>query len=121
MDLKAELQKAKDVARVSREAAEAAMATFYERGVLDTEACLAEEVAAVCRDYCTKSWGVAMDQAGVLVDFELRRAESIFFPEDIREIPGTVPPSEQLPTTHAPHPEAEISKGLGWVRRLSLR
>ena len=53
---------------MSREATEAVMAAFYECRVLDTEACLEEEEAVVCRDYCTKSWGVAMDRAGVLVD-----------------------------------------------------
>ena len=113
LDLKTELQKDKDAARVAREAAEAAVATSYEYGVLDMETRLAEEVDVVCRDYCTKSWGVAMNRAGVLTDSELKRAERIFFPEDIREIPGMIPPSEQLPTTQAPHPDAEISKGVG--------
>ena len=98
---------------MAREAIEAVVAASYECGVQDTEARLAEEVVAVCRDYCTESWGVAMDQAGVPTDSELRRAESIFFPEDIREIPGTVPHFKQLPTTQASHPEAKISKGVG--------
>ena len=49
---------------MAREAVEAVVAASYECGVQDTEACLAEEVAAVCRDYCTESWGVAMDRAG---------------------------------------------------------
>ena len=75
------------------------MAAFYECGVLDMEARLAEEVAIACRDYCIESWGVAMDRAGVPTDSVLRIAESIFFLEDIREILSTVPPSEQLPTT----------------------
>ena len=113
LDLKAKLQKAKNATQVAREAVEAAMAASSECGVLDTKTRLVEEVAAVCRDYCTESWRVAMDRAGVPIDFELRRAESIFFPEDIREIPGMVPPSEQLSTTQAPHPDAEISKGAG--------
>ena len=46
---------------MAREAAEAAMAASYERGVKDTEARLTEEVVVVCKDYCTESWGVAMD------------------------------------------------------------
>ena len=46
---------------MAREAVEATMAAFYERGVLDMEARLAEEVAVVCKDYCIESWGVAMD------------------------------------------------------------
>ena len=59
------------------------MAASYERGVKDIEARLIEEVAVVCRDYCTESWGVAMDRAGVPADSELRRIENIIFPEDI--------------------------------------
>ena len=83
LDLKAELQKAKEAARVAKEAAKAAVNTSYERGVLDMETCLAEEVAIVCRDYITKSWGVAMDRAEVPADSKLKRAESIFFLADI--------------------------------------
>ena len=86
-DIKAELKKAKDavekVVRAAKEATEAAERTSYERGVMDTEARLVEEVAVVCRDYCTKSWGIAMDRAGVPADSELRRSKNIFFPEDI--------------------------------------
>ena len=55
LDLKAKLQKAKDATRVARETTEAIVAASYECGVLNTEACLAEEVAAMYRDYCTKS------------------------------------------------------------------
>jgi len=62
LDLKAQLLQVKEAARVAREAAEAAMAASYERGVKDTEARLIEEVAVVYRDYCTESWGVAMDR-----------------------------------------------------------
>ena len=94
LDLKAELQKAKDVAWVAREAAEAVVKTSYERGVRDTETRLAEEVAVVCRDYCTESWGIAMDWAGVPTDSKLRRAENIFSLEDIREIPKLDSPPE---------------------------
>ena len=54
-DLKAELSKAKEVARLAREAAEAVVLTSYERGVADTEARLTEEVATVCRDYIAMS------------------------------------------------------------------
>ena len=68
LDLKTKLQKAKEVARVAREAAKDLVKAFYERGVQDMEARLLEEVAVVCRDYCTKSWGVAMDRARVPTD-----------------------------------------------------
>ena len=56
-DLKAELSKAKEAAHLAREATEAAVAASYERRVADTEARLIEEVATVCRDYITMSWG----------------------------------------------------------------
>ena len=59
------------------------MKASYEHGACDTKARLTEEVAMVCRDYCTESWGVAMDWAGVPLDSELRRVKNIFFPEDI--------------------------------------
>ena len=55
LNLKAKLQKTKDATLVAREAAEAAVNASYERGVLDTETRLAEEVAIVCRDYVTES------------------------------------------------------------------
>ena len=63
------------------------MAASYERGVKDTEVRLAEEVATVCREYITLSWGVALDRATVPTDSDLRKTENIFFPEDVREIP----------------------------------
>ena len=83
LDLKAELQKTKDAARVAREVVKAAVNASYKRGVLDTETCLVEEVAILCRDYCTESWGVATDQVEVLADSKLRRVENIFFPDEI--------------------------------------
>ena len=57
LDLKAELSKTKEAALLAREAAEAAVAASYECGVADTKARLTEEVATVCRDYITMSWG----------------------------------------------------------------
>ena len=61
LDLNAQLQQAKEAAQVAREVAEVTVAASYERGVKDTEVRLTEEVAVVCRDYCTESWGGAMD------------------------------------------------------------
>ena len=90
LDLKAQLQRAEGAAWVAREVAEATVKASYERGVLDTEVRLTEKVAVVCRDYCTESWGVVMDRAGVPADSELRRVENIFFPEDIRDSDTTV-------------------------------
>ena len=79
---------------MAREAAEATVAASYERGVRDTEARLTEKVAVVCRDYVTESWGVALDQAAVPADSDLRRIENIFFLKDIEEIPSSDPLQE---------------------------
>ena len=72
------------------------MLTSYKRGVANTEARLTKEVAIVCRDYIAMSWGVALDRAAVPADSDLRKIENIFFPEDIREIPGSDPPEEPV-------------------------
>ena len=106
---------------MAKEASEAMETASYERGVLETETRLAEEMAGVCRDYCVEIWVEALNWAGVPVDSELRRAENIFFLEDIREVPGTLPPPianplpplEQLSTIQAPSPSAEVSIGPG--------
>ena len=83
LDLKMQLLRSEAVARVVREAAEAAVKVSYEHRVFETETKLTEEVAVVYKDYCTESWEVAMDRAEVPVDYELRKVENIFFPEDI--------------------------------------
>ena len=89
---------------MAREATEAVETASYERGVLDMEMRLAEEVTGVCRDYCTEVWAEALNRAGVPATSKLRSAENIFFLEDIQEVPATLPlplfflhPSEQLP------------------------
>ena len=97
-DLKSELAKVKGEARLAREAAEKAVAASYDRGVKDTEVRLAEEVATVCREYITLSWGVALDRAAVPADSDLRKTENIFFPEDVCEIPDEVATEEPPPT-----------------------
>jgi len=94
LDLKAKLLKTKDATRVARDVAEAAVKAAYEHGVMDIEKQLTEEVVIVCRDYCTESWGVAMDRGGVPADSELRRVENVFFSKDIREILESDPFSE---------------------------
>ena len=96
--LKAELARTKEEARLAREAAEKAVAASYDLGVHDTEVRLAEEVAIVCREYITTSWGVALDRVAIPADSDLRKAENIFFLEDIREIPNEVASAEPLPT-----------------------
>ena len=42
-----------------------------------------------------------MDRAGVPANFELRKVENIFFPEDIREIPNSDTPVEKLLSAQA--------------------
>ena len=83
LDLKAKLQKTKDVGRVAREVTEAVVKASYEHGVQETKTRLAKEMGVVCRDYCTESWGVAMDRVRVPADSKMRRVENIFFSKDI--------------------------------------
>ena len=119
LDLKAELQKVKEVARVASEVAKVEKTTSYECGVMDTETRLAEEVVGVCRDYCVETWAEALNRAGVLAISELRSTENIFFSEDIRENlamlpPPTIlpsPPSEWPSTIQVPSSGAEVLTG----------
>ena len=113
------MQQAEGAARVAREAVEATVKASYEHGVLDTEARLTEEVVVVCKDYCTKSRGVAMDQARVPVDSELRRVENIFFPEDILEIPESDTVAEKLISAQIVLPNANPLGGKEWTCKLS--
>ena len=61
LDLKAELQKSKEVAWVAKEVSEVTETAFYERGVQETEIRLADELAEVCRDYCKEVWAEALN------------------------------------------------------------
>ena len=63
-DLKVELAKVKGEARLAKEAAEKAVAASYDHGVKDTEVRLAEEVAAVCREYITLVLGCSLGPGG---------------------------------------------------------
>ena len=95
LDLKIELQKvndaSKEAARVAKETTKVVERASYEGGVEDTKIRLAEKVAGVCKDYYTKTWIEVLNSARVLVDFEVRKAESIFFLEHIREAPVDLP------------------------------
>ena len=91
----------------------------YECGVKDTEIRLAEEVAGVCRDYCTKTWIETLNSAGIPANSELRKAESIFFPEHIRKAPADFPstaqplPPKQVSSIQDPTLDTEASIGAG--------
>ena len=98
---------------MAREAAEAAVSASYDCEVADTKTRLVEDVAVVCRDYVSESWGVAMDGTNVPADSELRRLENIFFPEDIRETTNTVSPVREPLTIQALPPNSEVSKRPG--------
>lgn len=60
IDLKAELQKAKEEAQLAREAAEAEKKAAYQLGVEETQVRLAAELLEVCRDYCNMTWDKAL-------------------------------------------------------------
>ena len=98
---------------MAREAAEAAVSASYDCEVADTKTRLVEDVAVVCRDYVSESWGVAMDRADFPADSELKRLENIFFPEDIQKTTNTVSPVGEPLTIQALPPNSEVSKRLG--------
>ena len=120
LSLRAELQKAQDEAQVAKEAAKAVEIAAYEREVLKTESRLAEEIAKVCRDYWTVTWTEAFNSTGVPANFELRRAENVFFPKHIREVPADppstallLPPPEQASSVPNPILNAKALLGAG--------
>ena len=105
---------------MAKETTETMERAAYERGVEDTENRLTEKVAEVCRDYCTGTWTKALYNAGVPADSELRKAESIFFPEHIRKalvdlppLAQTLPPLEQVSSIQDPTLDAEASTEAG--------
>ena len=55
----------------------------------ETQARLTEELIAVCRDYCSISWGKALDAVGIPVGSDLRRPESIYYNPKIHELLGS--------------------------------
>ena len=124
LNLQAELQKvknaAKEAARVANEATKVVEKAAYERGVEDTENRLVEEVVGVCREYYIKTWTEALNSVGVPANSELRKAESIFFPEQIQEAPANLPstalplpPPKQVSSVQDLALNAEASTGAG--------
>ena len=104
---------------MAKEAIKAAEAAAYERGVVETEARLTAEVTVVYRDYCAETYYEALDRAGVPTDSDLRRANKVYYPEDIREDLTALPPPAALPlsppeqplTTQDPSQGIEIPTG----------
>ena len=85
-ELREELRKAREVAQLFKEAAEAEKQAAYMLGVEETQARFTEEFSAVAKDYCDISWGKALDATGVPADSGLRRPESIYYDPEIREL-----------------------------------
>ena len=124
LSLKAELEKAKVEAQAIREAAQAAERAAYERGVLKTEQRLAKEVAEVCRDYCSVTWDAALNSARAPAKSELRKAERLFYPEHIRDIPIDpssaallLPALEQVPSAQDFTVDVGTSTGAGMGKK----
>ena len=91
---------------MAKEAAKAAEAAAYEREVVETEARLIAEVTVVCRDYCAETYYQALDRAEVHADSDLKRADKVYYLEDIREDPTALPPPVALPL---PLPEQPLT------------
>ena len=87
-----------------QDTAKAAEVTAYERGVLETGARLIVEVTVVCRDYCAKTYFQALDLAGIPANSNLRRADQVYYSEDIREDPTALPPPVALPLPPSEQP-----------------
>ena len=125
LDLKAELQKAQKALKVAKEVVKAVEAAAYERGIVETEARLTAKVTVVCRDYCAETYYKALDRAGVLADSYLRRADRVYYLEDIREDLIALPPPAALPlpppeeplTTQDPSQGIEIPVGVQKEKR----
>ena len=115
-ELRAELEKAKDAAKLAKEdaqlakeAVEAEKQAAYTLGVQETQARLTEEFAKVCRGYCDITWSKCLDAAGVPAESALRQPGSIYYDPDISDVPETLeaPSANQNPpapaeTSHAP-------------------
>ena len=72
LQLRAELQKAKEAAQLANEAVEVEKQASYTFSVEETQATLTEELAKVCRDYCMATWAEALNLARVPVDSKWR-------------------------------------------------
>ena len=102
IEFREELRKAREVAQLFKEAAEAKKQVAYALGMKETQARLTEEFSAVVRGCCDISWGKALDVAGIPADSGLRRPESIYYHPEIRELSD---PSSSLPEQATQVPE----------------
>ena len=84
LDLKAQLQVAKEATQLVKEASEAEKQASYQLAVEETQARLTEELAEACREFCIMTWDEALNAAGVPADSPLRRPERVYFHPHIR-------------------------------------
>ena len=106
-DLREEFWKAREAVQLVKEAAEAEKQVAYMLGVEETQARLTEELSAVCRDYCSTSWGKALDATGVPMGSDLRRPESIYYDPEIRELPSLDSSHPEQATQVSTQPKAD--------------
>ena len=118
MELREELQKAREAIQLIKEAVEAEKQAAYTLGVEETQVRLTEELSTVSREYCGISWGKALEATGVPAGSDLRRPESIYYDPEIRELPGpnsshpeqSTQASEQSMADQAPLAPLEVPK-----------
>ena len=106
-DLSEEFWKAREAVQLVKEAAETEKQAAYMLGVEETQARLTEELSAVCRDYCSISWGKALDATEVPMGSDLRRPESIYYDPEIRELPGLDSSHPEQATQVSTQPKAD--------------
>ena len=79
MELKANLQKAKEAAQLAKEATEVEKQASYLFGIKETQARLTKELAEVCKDYCNVICNEALNVARVPIDLAWRQPRSIYY------------------------------------------
>ena len=118
LELKVELQRAKEAAQAEKDAIEASRQASYLIGVEETQIRLAEDLAEVCKDYCKVTWEESLNLVEVPIDSEWRQPGSVYYHPEIREVLAAIPfpsalapeYSEQPLTTQATLPLPEVSK-----------
>ena len=104
---KARVEAEEAKAKAERERDEAKQ-NGYDVGVAETEDALRAEVPAVCRAYCTQTWGEALNRAGIDASSELRKPENIIFSPTLQILnqkeaaPLVSQPAEEAQPQHPP-------------------
>ena len=85
LELKTELSKANEAVQVAQAVVDTIGQKFYDLGVQETKAQLTEELAGVCREYCLEVWIGTLNVAGAPTNSKWRKAENLFYLEDLRD------------------------------------